>query len=408
MAMVGLFLFIAVYNSAPLWDGRSICMVDGTFVVNQNDYSLWGISHFFNIGIGFGNFTFAEAKIIDISWDIVVGRGGQALMAFLSWNVFADYVTTSMEFAPVTFTVFSFIFLQDEPSFLLTLGMIRAFIFNRGLKSKLAMVFMVLTMLFIIAWPTVASAMTGYTTTSQAFVPDTDKNYILLSYFKPLAYVIDNGGRVGLDNTYIPFLANGSEWGKAANYTGGFIQDCNHMDPLLNTTAEVRSAIYKYTALHGFNVSKNTSSIWMDKTIESPTLNITVCSVPGDNAYYDFIYQPNTSFVYSEYIYSLSNITKDGKCQPVEDRFTWGFSCIQLFTALTLLSLGTIGTYILWLKARFQLPLQGELETYKGWRAVMFMGEKMSKAFQDAGIDARSLTDSQLKDKSPTRYIAVD
>ncbi|KAI1800065.1 hypothetical protein F4811DRAFT_54842 [Daldinia bambusicola] len=215
LIVLGLFIFVARYDPYSFQFGVP-CKTDGSFVMVQYDYySPWQLSHFFSIGIGFGNFTFAKAKIIDISWDIIIGRGGQALMAFLSWRAFADYVTTSMEFAPVTFTVFSYIFLQDEPSFFSTIGMARAFIFNRGLKSKLAMVFIILSMLFIIAWPTVAGAMTGYTTTNDAFVPDTSNNYISILSFQPVLYVIHDGERVNLsNNTYVASPSDGSGWGK--------------------------------------------------------------------------------------------------------------------------------------------------------------------------------------------------
>lgn len=54
--------------------------------------------------------------------------------------------------------------------------------------------------------------------------------------------------------------------------------------------------------------------------------------------------------------------------------------------------------YILWLKARFQLPLEGQSEVPKGWKSVLILAEKMSKELQEAGINIHSLTDRQLKE----------
>jgi hypothetical protein len=53
--------------------------------------------------------------------------------------------------------------MQSEASFRATVRMIRDFTSRRGLKSKIAMVFMIATMIFVMAFPTLASAMTGYT-----------------------------------------------------------------------------------------------------------------------------------------------------------------------------------------------------------------------------------------------------
>ncbi|KAI0886904.1 uncharacterized protein GGS22DRAFT_118950 [Annulohypoxylon maeteangense] len=186
----------------------------------MSTYNTWATSGFFEINLGVGNLTFTQAKAIDISWDIVIGRGGQALLAFTSWRVFADYVTTSMEFAPITYAIFSTMYLQDEPSILSVSRIIRIFISGRGLKSKLAMAFMILNMLFLIGWPTVASAMTGYTTAVKAFVPDYEGNYIAYADFQPIAYIIHDGLRVNLTNDYmVPFLSTQLDSSKYPNHT---------------------------------------------------------------------------------------------------------------------------------------------------------------------------------------------
>ncbi|OTA99681.1 hypothetical protein M426DRAFT_67361 [Hypoxylon sp. CI-4A] len=213
MIILGLFTFFVIYStfSSTFESYNSACRSDGSFNMNPAEYRVWTASSFFEINIGFGELAFTEAKVIDVAWDIIIGRGGQALMAFLSWRAFADYVTTSMEFAPITYTLFSIIFLQDEPSIWSTFQVARTFIFNRGLKSRLSMVFMVLCMLFLIGWPTFASAMTGYTTIGKAFVPDFNSNYIPFSNFQPIVYVIHDGSRIDLTDDY-PVPMDDNSW----------------------------------------------------------------------------------------------------------------------------------------------------------------------------------------------------
>lgn len=55
--------------------------------------------------------------------------------------------------------------------------------------------------------------------------------------------------------------------------------------------------------------------------------------------------------------------------------------------------------YMMWLKARFQLPLQGQTEVPKGWKSILVLAEKMSKELHESGIDVDSLTDRQLKEE---------
>ena len=102
----------------------------------------------------------------------VVGRGGQVLIALCSWHVFGLYVTTSMETAPITYHSYRAVFLETSPSFWSTLFLARDFIWLKSLHSKMAMFFMIFTMVFTLCFPTFASAMTGYTSIVQAYVLD--------------------------------------------------------------------------------------------------------------------------------------------------------------------------------------------------------------------------------------------
>jgi len=134
----------------------------------------------------------------------VYGRGGQAVLAWCSWRVFALHVTTSMESAPVTYSSFRAIFLESGPSVYSIGRLIRDFVARKGLQSKLAMIFVVISMIYILLFPTLASAMTGYTGFVKAYVPDyQDENYIRFDQFKPLVYVIRDGQRVGLTEDFL-------------------------------------------------------------------------------------------------------------------------------------------------------------------------------------------------------------
>ncbi|KAI6759793.1 hypothetical protein HG531_013699 [Fusarium graminearum] len=46
----------------------------------------WRFSKFFEVTLAWGSLDFTTAKLIDVTWDLVVGRGGQATMSFIAWK----------------------------------------------------------------------------------------------------------------------------------------------------------------------------------------------------------------------------------------------------------------------------------------------------------------------------------
>src|SRR5262249_40604727 len=75
----------------------------------------------------------------------------------------------------------------------------------------------------------------------------------------------------------------------------------------------------------------------------------------------------------------------------------WGFSFIQLFIVTVLVTIWSVGTYFMWLKARLQLRLRGVPEVARGWRAVLELAQEIEKELSSNDIDFTKLTDRQLK-----------
>jgi len=96
----------------------------------------------------------------------------------------------------VTFSTFSAIFLHKEPTLMSLFRMSRDFTTRQRLRSKIAMIFMLVTMGYILAFPTIASAMTGYNGNVAAFIPDNSGNFVKFESFQPVLYVIHDGNRI--------------------------------------------------------------------------------------------------------------------------------------------------------------------------------------------------------------------
>ncbi|KAI1734665.1 hypothetical protein F4680DRAFT_453690 [Xylaria scruposa] len=178
------FLINVLYSSNyKYWGHGGFCSVDGSFRTpfHFNHGDIWTISDFFQVTIAIGYLTFTQAKVVDISWDLVVGRGGQAILSFITWKVFADYAAVSMTSQPITFATYRTLFAETGPSFSSTTRLVYDFIRYRGLASKLASALTIYSMILALVLPTLASAATGYVPVNEAFIRDYNDNLVEFS-----------------------------------------------------------------------------------------------------------------------------------------------------------------------------------------------------------------------------------
>jgi len=84
-----------------------------------------------------------------------------------------------------------------------TVNLLFDFTFNRALNSIAAISFILATMVFILVFPTLASAMSGYTPGINAFVISEYKTLVPLSDFVPLAFIIHDGQRINRSNDFL-------------------------------------------------------------------------------------------------------------------------------------------------------------------------------------------------------------
>lgn len=108
----------------------------------------------------------------------------------------------------VTYSTFWAIFLDRQPSLLNISRVIRDSIKQQTRRSKPAIVFIPFSMSFVLAFPTLMSAMTGYRPNSAAFVADSVNSLIPFEKFTLAAYVIHDGHRLNLtENHIVPFVS---------------------------------------------------------------------------------------------------------------------------------------------------------------------------------------------------------
>lgn len=115
-------------------------------------------------------------------------------MAWVSWRVFSEYLEISIARKPATYTTVWLLRFQKDASVLSTLRLVAQF-FRRGLASKAVMSIMVLSLIFIFSFPTIAGSMSGYTSFNDAYMNTTDRRLVLFSTVRPVAFVIHDGNR---------------------------------------------------------------------------------------------------------------------------------------------------------------------------------------------------------------------
>jgi hypothetical protein len=103
---------------------------------------------------------------------------------------------------PITFRTYRTIFSQDQAPILAIPRMIRDISYRLGLHSRAAMAFIVGTMIFIWAFPTLGSAMTAYSINVKAFANSTDGNLVPFNSFRQVLYVTHDGQPYNLTNEY--------------------------------------------------------------------------------------------------------------------------------------------------------------------------------------------------------------
>lgn len=158
------------------------CLPNGDFDADTGYYELksyngFSTSGLFEITLGFGHFSFTTAKVLDLVFDIFCGRGIQFAMGFIAFNVFSKSLLRSMEQAPVSYRTFEALAFSGT-SISTFLKLLSDFLTNRGLRARLAMAWIIIATVYVVAFSTLMSAMTGYSANSQPYVEDTDNNLI--------------------------------------------------------------------------------------------------------------------------------------------------------------------------------------------------------------------------------------
>ena len=115
LCFIPLFFVVASYRSVdqgPATDALQLyCSGGGPPQVITGTAAaakiLWNPDLLLSITLGFGHFTFAGAKALDFTWDLVVGSGGQALLIAAVYPLFRRLIIAHMEQRPISISTYT-------------------------------------------------------------------------------------------------------------------------------------------------------------------------------------------------------------------------------------------------------------------------------------------------------------
>lgn len=268
--------------------------------------------------------SFTAAKLSDVAFDLVVGSGGQAFLAWVAYKVYTDVLVRVAEKGTVGYETFAAITLK--PNSLATIWKVVSSMYStRNLWAKSTMVWMVLTMAYILSFPTLMSAATSPvagTTTSLRL--NGNETAPLDAYIASAAYAFAS---TGLQNKSDPWFVS------ANDVTSHPLSSCD-MGPFSNHSWGGHGASPDDTIV----VSGVTYTLRENATI--------TCGFYYENVFYPF----DTKTMENSGLLVVNLFPKDQfVCVPDGDRsYQWGASWELLVLILIAQILWLAGLLLFW------------------------------------------------------------
>lgn len=366
-------------------------------------------SYFFTPNLSFGTFTFTQVKVVDIAWDLIVGRGGQMLLAWVNYRVFNEWLVYHMEMHLTSYKMYAAV--AFETTTLGTLGVLaKEFLnFGKGTWRRffrwLAVLSMLLSTAYVLSFPTLMAAMTGYITTSEPYVEDYEHNLIEWSQIREVVYVVHDITRL-VDYDRSPLVVTSDDEALMEAVKDYISQFKNHGVQYHKEHGPGIGSFYVANETSEFNPSGQGQSI----QLPAPSLNITEydsqflqTSSLGNEPYVHDIPRPEVradrfAFAFERAgntLYNTTYLREKGSCKPSEE-YQWGFSYIFLFMVSIFNFIWTCIMVGMWLDTRRASRM------YKNGRRPGLLRSIMDYSAavrEELGAEAEFLEEDELRER---------
>jgi hypothetical protein len=126
------------------------------------------IESFLSPDVTFGNLTVSQARAIDISWNLFMGRGLQGLIGFASYQTATRSFIRIVEATPVSYDLFKTLIFSPN-GFSALKALIMSLRRTIGRRFNMTFGFLFMSTSFILALPTIMDICTGYVQNVQPY-----------------------------------------------------------------------------------------------------------------------------------------------------------------------------------------------------------------------------------------------
>lgn len=148
---------------------------------------------------GPAHLTYTQAKVVDVSWQLLVGGGGRLLLACVSYVVFMDGLTRLLERDRLPYNLYASITFETT-SLLTTAKVLRGVGSTKGWHGKAFLSWFIVSSIWVLGFPNFIAAVGGYVTPSSFSFAMSDGNLVSPTSDNFLVcYTITGGLLIGLD-----------------------------------------------------------------------------------------------------------------------------------------------------------------------------------------------------------------
>lgn len=187
-------LFYGVFATKSLSCGDA-------FGTPQNS-TVTGWEALFVLDTTFGRLQFSQAKTIDVAWDLLMGRGVQLFAWWASYKVFSDALLRVIERHPTSYQTFAHICLEG-PCLASMWALMKDLCRTKSKRTWFLYFYMVISVFYTLCIPLFLSAMTGYISTTVAWVDADDINNLVPASAFNYGYLAYNAGNTTFNQTCV-------------------------------------------------------------------------------------------------------------------------------------------------------------------------------------------------------------
>ncbi|KAF3035929.1 hypothetical protein E8E12_004810 [Didymella heteroderae] len=350
---------------------------------NPANSTVTGFEGLFVLDQTWGRFSFSTVKTIDVAWDILVGRGVQMLAWSIAYVVFSDALLRVIERHPASFRIFQRIALEG-PSLLSLWSLLKELLSVKSKRTRSLFAYFLISTSYVLFIPMFLGAMTGYDSTSIAWMSLDDSNNIVPTSALKYAWVITGTRNTTLD---VPICADPNDYSVQEDY---FVPRTQHYGG--------NACLFNYPGQSGtWEESKYDPKTGLYDKKYTYKCNETATYKINDRQYDVQDINATYSLCYNHKAYDTWDLRGKSRCLPdtANPSYQWGFSTM-LSGVFVFIHFGwCLSMYIVWLDAQSKSTLIQEGYGMTPLRAAFAIAKAVRRK---TGLQEKQLVRHNTKD----------